>query len=169
METIITFFEDVPTTFRAFILIGVIFIFWVMEGVIPLFQFTYNKIRHAGVNLTFTLFTAIIGFGLAGVLYFTSYWVTENEFGFLHLADFPLWAKIIIGVMLLDFMGAWLIHWIEHKIKFEGQGVASKLMEGAFKDAEERDLKIAPICPFVKVYLQRHPEWKRLLAEEHKF
>ncbi|MFO7798811.1 sterol desaturase family protein [Rhodohalobacter sp.] len=118
METVITFFENVPTTFRAFILIGGIFIFWVMEGVIPLFQFTYNKVRHAGINLTFTLFTATIGFGLAGVLYFTSYWVTENEFGLLHLADFPLWAKMIIGVMLLDFMGAWLIHWIEHKIKW---------------------------------------------------
>ena len=39
IESIVGFFEDVPTTFRATVLIGGIFIFWVMEGVIPLFQF----------------------------------------------------------------------------------------------------------------------------------
>lgn len=98
MEPIITFFEDVPTTFRALILIGGIFVFWVMEGVIPLFQYTYSKVCHAGLNLTFTLFTAIIGFGLAGILYFTSGWVTENEFGLLNIVELPLWTKIIIGV-----------------------------------------------------------------------
>lgn len=118
METVISFFEDVPTTFRALILIGGIFVFWVMEGVIPLFQFTYSKVKHAGLNLTFTLFTAIIGFGLAGVLYFTSDWVTANEFGLLNLAELPLWFKIIAGVMLLDFIGAWLVHWTEHKVKW---------------------------------------------------
>ena len=118
MESLIEFFEDIPTAWRATILIGGIFIFWVAEGVIPLFQFTYNKVRHAGINLTFTLFTAIIGFGLAGVLYFTSTWVTQNEFGLLWLVDLPLWAKIILGVMLLDFIGAYFVHWVEHKVKW---------------------------------------------------
>lgn len=116
MEALIHFFEDVPTIFRALILIGGIFIFWVMEGVIPLFQFTYNKVRHAGINLLFTVFTAIIGFSLAGVLYYVSFWVTENQFGLLNVADLPLWFKIIAGVMLLDFIGAYLVHWVEHKI-----------------------------------------------------
>jgi len=118
MESMITFFEDVPTTFRALILIGGIFVFWVMEGVIPLFQFTYSKVKHAGLNLTFTLFTAIIGFSLAGVLYFASSWVTANEFGLLNMTEFSLLIKIIAGVMLLDFIGAWLVHWIEHKVKW---------------------------------------------------
>ncbi|MCC5913580.1 MAG: sterol desaturase family protein [Balneolaceae bacterium] len=118
MESLIAFFEDIPTVWRATILIGGIFLFWVMEGVIPLFRFQYNKIRHAGINLAFTLFTAIIGFGLAGVLYFTSWWVADNQFGLLYLVELPLWAKIIIGVMLLDFIGAWLVHWTEHKVKW---------------------------------------------------
>lgn len=118
IESIIGFFEDVPTTFRAAVLIGGIFVFWVMEGVVPLFQFRYNKYRHAGINLLFTFFTAIIGFGLAGVLYATSTWVAASEFGLLHLADIPLWLKIILGVMLLDFIGAYLVHWIEHKVKW---------------------------------------------------
>ena len=117
-ESIVGFFEDVPTTFRAGVLIGGIFIFWVMEGVIPLFQFRYNKYRHAGINLLFTTFTAIIGFGLAGVLYATSTWVAANEFGLLYVIEIPLWLQVILGVMLLDFVGAWLIHWIQHKVKW---------------------------------------------------
>jgi len=118
LESVIAFFEDVPTTFRALILIGGIFLFWVMEGVIPLFRFTYKKVRHAGINLLFTFFATIIGFGLAGVLYYVSHWVTVNEFGLLHIMEMPLWLKIIIGVMLLDFIGAWLVHWVEHKVKW---------------------------------------------------
>ncbi len=118
LDSIITYFEDLPTVWRASILIGGIFFFWVLEGVIPLFQFAYNKVRHAGINLLFTFFAAVIGFGLAGVLYFTSYWVTTNEFGLLQIMEMPLWLKIIIGVMLLDFIGAWLVHWVEHKIKW---------------------------------------------------
>lgn len=118
MQELISFFEDVPTTFRAGILIGGIFLFWVMEGVIPLFQFQYRKVRHAGINLFFTACTAVIGFGLAGVLYWVSSWVAANEFGLLYLADFPLWAQIIMGVMLLDLIGAYFAHWTEHKVKW---------------------------------------------------
>ncbi|MEX0905970.1 MAG: sterol desaturase family protein [Balneolaceae bacterium] len=118
MEAFIDFFENIPTSFRSGILIGGIFFFWVLEGVVPLFSFAYNKYRHAGINLLFTLFTAIIGFGLAGVLYYTSTWVSVHNFGLLYLVEMPLWLKVILGVMLLDFVGAYLIHWIEHKVKW---------------------------------------------------
>lgn len=118
MEALIEFFENVPTSFRTGLLIGGIFLFWVMEGIIPLFQFQYRKYRHAGINLFFTLCTAIIGFGLAGVLYGVSIFVAENEFGLLYLVEIPLWLQVIIGVMLLDLIGAYFAHWTEHKIKW---------------------------------------------------
>lgn len=118
MESLIEFFEDIPTLFRAGILIGGIFIFWIAEGVIPLFEFQYKKVRHAGINLIFTSLTALIGFGLAGVLYGVSTYVTAEEFGLLHVFDLPLWAQIVAGVMLLDFIGAYFAHWTEHKIKW---------------------------------------------------
>lgn len=118
MESLISFFEDVPTSFRASILIGGIFLFWVMEGIVPLFQFQYKKIRHAGINLFFTLCTAIIGFGLAGVLYSVSMYVSTQEFGLLHLIETPLWLQVILGVLLLDLIGAYFAHWTEHKVKW---------------------------------------------------
>ncbi|MEQ8240157.1 MAG: sterol desaturase family protein [Cyclobacteriaceae bacterium] len=116
MEQLVAFFETVPTWFRASILMGGIVLFWIAEGVLPLFSFQYKKIKHAGLNLFFTLTTAIIGFGLAGVLLMASNFVALNEFGLLYLFDLPLWARIVVGVLLLDLIGAYFIHWTEHKV-----------------------------------------------------
>ena len=47
---------------------------------------------------------------------------------------------------------------------FEGQGIGSGLVSGALEDIRARGLRIVPICPFVKAYLQRHPEHADLIA-----
>ena len=43
---------------------------------------------------------------------------TVNKFGLLYLANLPLWLHVMLGVLLLDFIGAYLIHWIHHKVKW---------------------------------------------------
>ncbi len=116
MEGFIDFFENIPTAFRAGILIGGIFFFWIIEGVFPLFDFGYKKVRHALINAVLTVIFVIIGLGFAGALLWASNYVTENNIGLINMIEMPVWAQIIIGVMLLDFFGAYLIHWIEHKV-----------------------------------------------------
>lgn len=118
MEELISFFENIPTSFRTGLLLGGIVVFWGLEGVIPLFQFKYQKIRHAGLNLFFTLTTAIIGFGFAWLLLQASQFTTRNEFGLLYLFELPLWVRVVIGVLLMDLIGAYFIHWTEHKVKW---------------------------------------------------
>ena len=118
MEALIEFFENVPTWFRAGLLIGGIVIFWIAEGILPLFSFQYRKFRHGGLNLFFTLTTAIIGFGLAGVLLAASDFVSSNKIGLLYMIDLPLWVQIVVGVLLLDCIGAYLIHFVEHKVRW---------------------------------------------------
>lgn len=118
MESLVNFFDNIPTEFRAGILIGGVVVFWVVEGTLPLFTFQYKKVRHAGLNLFFTLTTAIIGFGLAGVLLAASDMVANNQFGLLYVVDLPLWGQLIVGVLLLDFIGAYLVHYTEHKVKW---------------------------------------------------
>lgn len=118
MESFIEFFEHIPSTFRAGILVGGIFLFWVIEGVFPLFQFGYRKVRHAAINSVLTGFFVIIGLLFASVLLSASNWVTENNVGILNWVMLPTWLQIVIGVMLLDFFGAYLVHWVEHKVKF---------------------------------------------------
>jgi len=118
METLLNYFETIPSAHRSALLIGGITLFWILEGMLPLFNFKYKKWKHAFPNLFFTLTTVIINFALAGLLIFTSLWVKENNFGIINwLPEMPLWLYALLGVLLLDFFGAYLAHYVEHKVK----------------------------------------------------
>ncbi len=118
MEAIISYFETIPTLHRSILLVGGIMFFWFLEGALPLFKFSYKKWKHAWPNLFFTLTTIIINFGLAFVLVLSTQWVTENNFGIINwLPDMPLGLYALLGVLLLDFFGAYLAHFVEHKAK----------------------------------------------------
>jgi hypothetical protein len=45
----------------------------------------------------------------------------------------------------------------------EGRGVASKLIKAALDSARDRGLRVIPQCPFVKAYIERHPEYRALV------
>lgn len=47
----------------------------------------------------------------------------------------------------------------------EGKGIGSQLVEKALKNIEERKLTLVPLCPFVAGYIQKHPEWKRIVKK----
>jgi uncharacterized protein len=47
---------------------------------------------------------------------------------------------------------------------FEGQGVGSALARGALDDARAQGLVVEPLCPFIKAYIDRHPEYQDLVA-----
>lgn len=42
---------------------------------------------------------------------------------------------------------------------FRGRGIAEKLVLAGFQVARERNLKIVPLCSYVAVMLERHPEF----------
>ncbi len=118
METIIAYFETIPSLHRSILLVGGLSFFWILEGTFFLFPFRYKKWKHALSNLFFTLTTVLINFILAFLLLNTSDWVQENQFGVLHwIPTIPLWAEVLLGVLLLDLIGAYAPHWVEHKIK----------------------------------------------------
>mgnify|MGYP001033648649 FL=1 len=118
METIFNYFETIPSSHRSIILVGGITFFWILEGAVPLFKFNYKKWKHALPNLFFTLTTVIINFALAFLLLKTADWVSANNFGLINwLPEMPLWLYIILGVFFLDFFGAYLAHFVEHKVK----------------------------------------------------
>lgn len=47
----------------------------------------------------------------------------------------------------------------------EGQGIGSRLIAAALEDVRSRGLKVRPLCPFVRAYMERHPEAQDLLAD----
>lgn len=118
MEEIITYFETIPTVHRSIILVGGITFFWLLEGILPLVSFNYKKWKHALPNFFFTTTTILINIPLAFLLLATSDWTVANNFGIINwLPEMPLWAYVIIGLLLLDFIGAYLAHFTEHKVK----------------------------------------------------
>ena len=56
-----------------------------------------------------------------------------------------------------------LVH-TEVEEEFEGQGIGSRLIAATLDDIRARGLRMRPFCPFVRAYLERHPEYDDLIA-----
>ena len=118
MQTIIEYFETIPSSHRTLLLISGLSFFWILENNISLFRFKYNKWKHAIPNLFFTLTTIMINFLLAFLLLNIADIVASNKFGLLNMLPIlPIWINVFLGILFLDLIGAYLPHWLEHKIK----------------------------------------------------
>lgn len=49
--------------------------------------------------------------------------------------------------------------------EIRGKGIATQIIRFALDYAREEGKRIVPSCPFVSSYIDRHPEYKDLLAE----
>ncbi len=117
MQEFFDYFKNIPSLHRSIILVGGLAFFWLIEGAVPLFKFNYKKWRHALPNIFFTLTTVVINFVLAFLLLKSADWVTTNNFGIINwLPEMSLGLYIFLGVLFLDFFGAYLAHLVEHKI-----------------------------------------------------
>lgn len=119
MNEIISYFSSIPSSHRSLILVAGITIFWMIENAYPLFKFNYKKWHHAGINIFLTLTTIIVNFLLAFILLKTADWTINNNFGILQwLPKMYILLYTLIGLLLLDLIGAYLVHLVEHKVKF---------------------------------------------------
>jgi uncharacterized protein len=46
---------------------------------------------------------------------------------------------------------------------FEGKGLGGSLARGALDDVRERGLSVVPLCPFIKKWIDKHPDYQGLL------
>lgn len=118
MESFLNFFEVMPTWQRAVWIILCLGVCWVLEGNFPLFRFDYKKWKHAGVNLVFLSTTMIINvvFGVATVGIFA--WIKANEFGIIYMIDWPIWAELIMCILIFELMAQYLVHYLLHRVKW---------------------------------------------------
>ena len=117
MDALIAYFTTIPSSHRALILAGGIALFWLWESASPLVRFRYAKWSHALVNFFFTGTTIVVNFALAFLLLRTAEWVTAHQVGALHLIPgVPVAVQAVVGLLLLDLVGAWLPHFVEHHV-----------------------------------------------------
>lgn len=118
MDSIIDYFAHISSRDRSLILAGGIAFFWLIESAVPLFHFSYRKWRHAGINLFFTLTTILVNFTLAFILLRTSELAAGLELGLLpRLGALPAAVRTLIGLLGLDLIGAFAIHWLQHRVR----------------------------------------------------
>ena len=58
----------------------------------------------------------------------------------------------------------WLMH-TEVPKKLEGKGIASALAHFGLEWAKENNMKAKVLCPFVAIYLKRHPEYGEFVVK----
>jgi predicted GNAT family acetyltransferase len=58
-----------------------------------------------------------------------------------------------------------LVH-TEVEPRFEGHGLGTRLIAGALADLRQQGLGVVPVCPFVRTYLERHPEDRDLVVAD---
>ncbi|HEX6181648.1 MAG TPA: sterol desaturase family protein [Chitinophagaceae bacterium] len=118
MNGIVDFFEHISPVTRSLILAGGLVLFWIFEGIVPLFRMRYKKLQHAGLNLFFTFTTVVVNFAFAILIVQASTWCVDKQFGLLYLVKLPVWLFIVLGLMIMDLISAYWIHYIQHKTKW---------------------------------------------------
>jgi predicted GNAT family acetyltransferase len=48
---------------------------------------------------------------------------------------------------------------------FEGQGLGSQLARAVLDDALARGLSVDPVCPFIRRWIERHPDYQDLAVQ----
>ena len=56
-----------------------------------------------------------------------------------------------------------LIH-TEVEPELEHRGVASQLVAATLDDIRARGLSVVPVCPFIRAFIRRHPEYAGLVG-----
>jgi sterol desaturase/sphingolipid hydroxylase (fatty acid hydroxylase superfamily) len=109
--------EQRPVERMAFI-VGSLLILWIVEGAIPLLTLKYKKtkLRHAAVNLTFTVIHLIIHTGFGILIVKLSDWAAVEKFGLVYWLGTSVLLTVIVSALVLDLFGGWMSHMIEHKI-----------------------------------------------------
>lgn len=76
--------------------------------------------------------------------------------------------KLEKGIAKIEYILAqekiYLTH-TEVPTAFEGKGIGSSLIKQTLEYIKKQDLTLVPLCPFVAMYIKRHPEWKALVLK----
>jgi uncharacterized protein len=74
-----------------------------------------------------------------------------------------------LGEMVLSISDKNLtVYHTEVSPKAEGKGLAKKMLESMVDYARKNNLQVIPLCPFVRVQFQRHPQQFADLWQEEK-
>jgi len=97
---------------RLVFLAALLLILWVSEAMIPLRR---NNRDHLLTNIGFTITVVIINSLLVFLLIKTIDFCYANHIGIFLYLEVTYWVQVVVGVLILDFIAAYLSHRVMHK------------------------------------------------------
>lgn len=96
---------------------GLIF-FLIFELLLPYRPSTVSKLRRWINNLVLSLFNSVVlNLIFSSAVIRTAIYVQSNNLGVLNLIELPVWLKILVTVMFMDFM-LYVWHLLNHEMPF---------------------------------------------------
>ena len=113
MEEFLNYMANLSSVQKAGWLFGWLSIGFLFEQIIPFSEKTYNKTKHNLVNLSFLLMTMVINllFSLVAIKLVYPF-IESHQVGILYLFELPLWAELIIALLILDFSAQFFVHFL---------------------------------------------------------
>lgn len=75
----------------------------------------------------------------------------------------------LVGIIDYHFRGDTIVltH-TETESQYQGQGAGGGLVRGVLEDARARGVTVAPVCPFVRSWIGRHPDYSDVLDQKSR-
>lgn len=118
MQSFLAFFETMPTWIKAVWIVFFLTTFWVLEGYYTFYKKPESKWKHAKTNFILLFFVVIINALFGIILTYVDGWLSQSGFGLLTLIEAPVWVKLFISILVLDFTSQYLVHFLLHKIRW---------------------------------------------------
>lgn len=118
MQDLIHYFANISDEARGIFLVSGLAFFFFLETGIPLFRMEYSRSKHALVNIVFTLITMVVNLSGAALILAAITFNESRGTGFLNMVELPFWLHIFTGLIFLDLIGSWFIHWLQHNVKW---------------------------------------------------
>ena len=98
-----------------YIIIGLIALFFSMEQILDTSIKFNKKAKHLFHNFLFYVVFFLANILWATALVFSIGWLNDNQVGLFYIIQLPVWAKLILGIAIFDFVSYWF-HRIAHKV-----------------------------------------------------
>ena len=118
MDEFLSFFEHLPTWIKAVWIVFFLTIFWILEGYYTFYKNPGSKWKHAKTNFVLLFLVVVINALFGIILTFVNGWLSHSGFGLLNLFTAPIWVKLLISVLVLDFTSQYFVHFLLHKVRW---------------------------------------------------
>ena len=109
---------DINSVYKPLLVGAVLAILWVLEALLPMFQFKKGRLKHDALNITLGVLNALlVGFIFAGLLLSVTEWAAKAQFGLLNVWEMNPYVNLLLGLLLLD---CWQYCWhrLNHSVSF---------------------------------------------------